>query len=193
MKKKLLTITAFLLVIISTNAQIRKRNVEAQKILTTNIGGTITLNTDKSPTLCVLPDNECSGRWTIDLLEVIDPEQGGTFVNTSYTLKSLKGRYKYTIMDMGNRTYSYQFTSVPKNIKTVIAISYFEKMYKVDNSEQTNKRITLMMSQLAVFGAIKQVNGLQTNQNSLLNIVTDNNPTALRDITITDPVVQEIH
>ena len=193
MKKTILTIVAFLLVIISTNAQIRKRNVEAQKALTTNIGGTITLNTDKSPTVCVLPDNECSGRWTIDLFEVIDPEQGGEFVNTSYTLKSLKGRYKYTIMDMGNRTYSYQFTNVPKNIKTVIAISYYEKIYKVDNAEQTNKRINLMMSQLAVFGATKQVDGLQTNQNSLLNIVTDNNPTVLRDITISNAVTQEIH
>ena len=193
MKKTILTIVAFLLVIISTNAQIRKRNVETQKALTTNIGGTITLNTDKSPTVCVLPDNECSGRWTIDLFEVIDPEQGGEFVNTSYTLKSLKGRYKYTIMDMGNRTYSYQFTNVPKNIKTVIAISYYEKIYKVDNAEQTNKRINLMMSQLAVFGATKQVDGLQTNQNSLLNIVTDNNPTVLRDITISNAVTQEIH
>ena len=193
MKKKLLTITAFLLVIISTNAQIRKRNVEAQKALTTNIGGTITLNTDKSPTVCVLPDNECSGRWTIDLFEVIDPEQGGAFVNTNYTLKSLKGRYKYTIMDMGNRTYSYQFTSIPKNIKTVIAISYFEKMYKVDNADNTKNRILEMFRQLNLVGAIIYDNGLQTNRNNLITMVTDNSPSIVRDITISNAVVEEIH
>lgn len=195
MKKTLLITTALLLIILSTTAQIRKRYVEPQRVLTptTSISGTITLNTDKSPAVCTLGGFECYSFWTVDLYEVIDPEQGGAFVNTSYKLKSLRGMYKYTVTDMGNRTYQYNFSNVPKNIKTIITFSCQEKIYKADNADNANKRILEMYRKLNLVGAIIYDSGLQTNRSNLITMVTNESPNIVRDISISDVVIHVIH
>ncbi len=199
MKKTLLTITPFLLLIISTNAQIRKRNVDVQRANSNNISisGTITLNTERSPTICTDPNSNCANSWNIYLFEVIDPHQGGTFINTNYTFKSLYGKFKYTIQDLGNRTYAYIFSNVPKNIKTIISFTCSQdygnneddpKMY----ADAEKKKLDFTNS-FSITGAMSRINGLQTNQNNLITMVTNDNPSIVRDITISNAVIQEIH
>ena len=199
MKKIILIIIIFLFVNISINAQIKKRNVDSQRAISNNISisGTITLNTDRSPTVCTDPNSNCANAWNIYLFEVIDPEQGGTFINTNYTFKSLYGKFKYSIQDLGNRTYAYTFSNVPKNIKTIIA---FNCSQDYGNNEEdpkmyadSEKRKVDFANSFSITGAMSRINGLQTNQNNLITMVTNDRPSIVRDITISNAVIQEIH
>ena len=199
MKKVVLTIVAFMLVIISINAQIKKRFVDAQKqiTVTTSISGTITLNTERSPTICTDPVSNCANAWNIYLFEVIDPVQSGTFINTNYTFKSLYGKFKFTIQDLGNRTYAYTFTNVPKNIKTIIAFSCSQ--YYGNNEDDpkmyadAEKRKLAFTNSFSITGAMSRANGLQTNQSNLITLVTNESPNIVRNIAISNAVIQDIH